>query len=144
MFCSLIVASKFHPTPLLLSLLEFVAPSRPFVVYCQYKEVNQVCYFSCYSSSLRLFACITYYLGFFKPLLECYAKLRERGGVINLKLSETWLRNYQVRIAVSNCQSCVNTGEQNTLKNVWFGLNETMCELVLSYLTAVGKYSEEL
>ncbi|KFV04506.1 tRNA (adenine(58)-N(1))-methyltransferase non-catalytic subunit TRM6, partial [Tauraco erythrolophus] len=34
----LIVASKFHPTPLVLSLLEFVAPSRPFVVYCQYKE----------------------------------------------------------------------------------------------------------
>ncbi|KAL2305779.1 hypothetical protein Nmel_003668 [Mimus melanotis] len=64
----LIVASKFHPTPLLLSLLDFVAPSRPFVVYCQYKE----------------------------PLLECYTKLRERGGVINLKLSETWLRNYQV------------------------------------------------
>ncbi|KAM4040253.1 tRNA (adenine(58)-N(1))-methyltransferase non-catalytic subunit TRM6 [Anomaloglossus baeobatrachus] len=64
----LIVASRFHPTPLLLTLLEFVAPSRPFVVYCQYKE----------------------------PLLECYTKLREKGGVINLKLSETWLRNYQV------------------------------------------------
>nr|BAE39347.1 unnamed protein product [Mus musculus] len=64
----LIVASHFHPTPLLLSLLDFVAPSRPFVVYCQYKE----------------------------PLLECYTKLRERGGVINLRLSETWLRNYQV------------------------------------------------
>ncbi|CAJ0963322.1 unnamed protein product [Ranitomeya imitator] len=64
----LIIASRFHPTPLLLTLLEFVAPSRPFVVYCQYKE----------------------------PLLECYTKLREKGGVINLKLSETWLRNYQV------------------------------------------------
>ncbi|XP_053140779.1 tRNA (adenine(58)-N(1))-methyltransferase non-catalytic subunit TRM6 isoform X2 [Hemicordylus capensis] len=64
----LIVASRFHPTPLLLSLLEFVAPSRPFVVYCQYKE----------------------------PLLECYTKLKEKGGVVNLKLSETWLRNYQV------------------------------------------------
>nr|XP_056712017.1 tRNA (adenine(58)-N(1))-methyltransferase non-catalytic subunit TRM6 [Euleptes europaea] len=64
----LIVASRFHPVPVLLSLLEFVAPSRPIVVYCQYKE----------------------------PLLECYTKLRERGGVINLKLSETWLRNYQV------------------------------------------------
>ncbi|XP_006894294.1 PREDICTED: tRNA (adenine(58)-N(1))-methyltransferase non-catalytic subunit TRM6 isoform X2 [Elephantulus edwardii] len=64
----LIVASRFHPIPLLLSLLDFVAPSRPFVVYCQYKE----------------------------PLLECYTKLRERGGVINLRLSETWLRNYQV------------------------------------------------
>ncbi|XP_053568154.1 tRNA (adenine(58)-N(1))-methyltransferase non-catalytic subunit TRM6 [Bombina bombina] len=64
----LIVASRFHPTPVVLSLLEFVAPSRPFVVYCQYKE----------------------------PLLECYTKLREKGAVINLKLSETWLRNYQV------------------------------------------------
>ncbi|XP_075420094.1 tRNA (adenine(58)-N(1))-methyltransferase non-catalytic subunit TRM6 isoform X2 [Tenrec ecaudatus] len=64
----LIVASRFHPIPLLMSLLDFVAPSRPFVVYCQYKE----------------------------PLLECYTKLRERGGVINLRLSETWLRNYQV------------------------------------------------
>uniref|UniRef100_A0A8C5N2W5 tRNA (adenine(58)-N(1))-methyltransferase non-catalytic subunit TRM6 n=1 Tax=Leptobrachium leishanense TaxID=445787 RepID=A0A8C5N2W5_9ANUR len=64
----LIVASRFHPTPVVLSLLEFVSPSRPFVVYCQYRE----------------------------PLLECYTKLRERGGVVNLKLSETWLRDYQV------------------------------------------------
>ncbi|XP_043835929.1 tRNA (adenine(58)-N(1))-methyltransferase non-catalytic subunit TRM6 isoform X2 [Dromiciops gliroides] len=64
----LIIASRFHPTPLALSLLEFVAPSRPFVIYCHYKE----------------------------PLVECYTKLRERGGVINLRLSETWLRNYQV------------------------------------------------
>ncbi|KAG8430835.1 hypothetical protein GDO86_019916 [Hymenochirus boettgeri] len=64
----LMIASRFHPTPVLLSLLEFIAPSRPFVVYCQYKE----------------------------PLLECFTKLRERGGVVNLKLSETWLRNYQV------------------------------------------------
>ncbi|MEE6474369.1 hypothetical protein FKM82_010359 [Ascaphus truei] len=64
----LIIASRFHPTPLLLALLEFVAPARPFVVYCQYKE----------------------------PLLESYTKLREKGGVVNLKLSETWMRNYQV------------------------------------------------
>ncbi|XP_063774670.1 tRNA (adenine(58)-N(1))-methyltransferase non-catalytic subunit TRM6 isoform X2 [Pseudophryne corroboree] len=64
----LIIASRFYPTPLLLTLLEFIAPSRPFVVYCQYKE----------------------------PLLDCYTKLREKGGVINLQFSETWLRNYQV------------------------------------------------
>ncbi|NP_001090141.1 tRNA methyltransferase 6 L homeolog [Xenopus laevis] len=64
----LIVASRFLPTPLMLSLLEFLAPSRPFVVYCQYRE----------------------------PLIECYTKLREKGGVVNLKLTETWLRNYQV------------------------------------------------
>ncbi|XP_053417963.1 tRNA (adenine(58)-N(1))-methyltransferase non-catalytic subunit TRM6-like [Nycticebus coucang] len=64
----LIVASHFHPTPLLLSMLDFVVPSRSLVVYCQYKE----------------------------PLLECYMKLQERGEVINLWLSEIWLRNYQV------------------------------------------------
>ncbi|XP_030052166.1 tRNA (adenine(58)-N(1))-methyltransferase non-catalytic subunit TRM6 isoform X2 [Microcaecilia unicolor] len=64
----LIIASRFHPAPLLLSLLEFVAPSRPFVIYCQYKE----------------------------PLLDCYTKLREVGGAVSLRLSETWLRNYQV------------------------------------------------
>ncbi|XP_069788524.1 tRNA (adenine(58)-N(1))-methyltransferase non-catalytic subunit TRM6 [Narcine bancroftii] len=64
----LIIASRLYPSPLLLSLLEFVAPSRPFVVYSQYKE----------------------------PLLTCYAELRERGGVVNLRLSETWLRGYQV------------------------------------------------
>lgn len=111
-FCSLIVASKFHPTPLLLSLLEFVAPSRPFVVYCQYKEVNQ-----------EVTSAVTVQAGaillgnpslfFSQPLLECYTKLRERGGVINLKLSETWLRNYQVRMAVQGCQSHGNAGEQN-------------------------------
>ncbi|KAL4630528.1 tRNA (adenine(58)-N(1))-methyltransferase non-catalytic subunit TRM6, partial [Arapaima gigas] len=64
----LVIASRFHPCPVLLTLLKFVAPSRPFVVYCQYRE----------------------------PLIECYSKLREQGGTINLRLSETWLRLYQV------------------------------------------------
>ncbi|XP_043912373.1 tRNA (adenine(58)-N(1))-methyltransferase non-catalytic subunit TRM6 [Protopterus annectens] len=64
----LIIACRFHPCQLLLSLVEFLAPSRPFVVYCLYKE----------------------------PLLECYTMLRERGGVVSLRVSETWLRHYQV------------------------------------------------
>ncbi|XP_036406189.1 tRNA (adenine(58)-N(1))-methyltransferase non-catalytic subunit TRM6 [Megalops cyprinoides] len=64
----LVIASRLHPCPVLLGLLKFVAPSRPFVVFCQYRE----------------------------PLIECYTKLREQGGAINLRLSETWLRHYQV------------------------------------------------
>ncbi|MCJ8743728.1 hypothetical protein PDJAM_G00097570 [Pangasius djambal] len=64
----LVIASRFHPCPVLLGLLRFVAPSRPFVVYCQYRE----------------------------PLIECYTKLREQGGAINLKLTDSWLRHYQV------------------------------------------------
>ncbi|XP_053345412.1 tRNA (adenine(58)-N(1))-methyltransferase non-catalytic subunit TRM6 [Clarias gariepinus] len=64
----LVIASRFHPCPVLLGLLRFVAPSRPFVVYCQYRE----------------------------PLIECYTKLREQGGAISLKLTDSWLRHYQV------------------------------------------------
>ncbi|XP_066533546.1 tRNA (adenine(58)-N(1))-methyltransferase non-catalytic subunit TRM6 [Hoplias malabaricus] len=64
----LVIASRFHPCPVLLGLLKFVAPSRPFVVYCQYRE----------------------------PLIECYTKLREQGGAISLRLTDSWLRHYQV------------------------------------------------
>ncbi|XP_055042502.2 tRNA (adenine(58)-N(1))-methyltransferase non-catalytic subunit TRM6 [Misgurnus anguillicaudatus] len=64
----LVIASRFHPCPVLMRLLKFVAPSRPFIVYCQYRE----------------------------PLIECYTKLREQGGAINLRLTDSWLRHYQV------------------------------------------------
>ncbi|KTG04227.1 hypothetical protein cypCar_00020232 [Cyprinus carpio] len=64
----LVIASRFHPCPVLMGLLKFIAPSRPFVVYCQYRE----------------------------PLIECYTKLREQGGAISLRLTDSWLRHYQV------------------------------------------------
>ncbi|XP_068198370.1 tRNA (adenine(58)-N(1))-methyltransferase non-catalytic subunit TRM6 [Antennarius striatus] len=64
----LVIASRFLPCPVLMGLLKFLSPSRPFVVYCQYKE----------------------------PLIECYTKLKERGGTVSLRLTDTWLRHYQV------------------------------------------------
>ncbi|KAK7906792.1 hypothetical protein WMY93_015404 [Mugilogobius chulae] len=64
----LVIASRFHPCPVLMGLLPLLAPSRPFVVYSQYKE----------------------------PLVECYTKLKEQGGTVNLQLTNTWLRHYQV------------------------------------------------
>ncbi|KAM6915244.1 tRNA (adenine(58)-N(1))-methyltransferase non-catalytic subunit TRM6 [Xenentodon cancila] len=64
----LVIASRFHPCPVLLRLIEFLSPSRPFVVYSQYLE----------------------------PLIECYTKLKERGGTVNLRITDTWLRKYQV------------------------------------------------
>ncbi|KAM8725662.1 tRNA (adenine(58)-N(1))-methyltransferase non-catalytic subunit TRM6 [Acanthopagrus schlegelii] len=64
----LVIASRFHPCPVLMGLLPFLAPSRPFVVYSQYKE----------------------------PLIECYNKLKEHGGAVSLRLTDTWLRHYQV------------------------------------------------
>lgn len=64
----LVIASRFHPCPVLMGLLKFLSPSRPFVVYSQYKE----------------------------PLIECYTKLKEQGGTVSLRLTDTWLRHYQV------------------------------------------------
>ncbi|XP_077366529.1 tRNA (adenine(58)-N(1))-methyltransferase non-catalytic subunit TRM6 [Festucalex cinctus] len=64
----LVIASRFHPCSVLMCLLRFLSPSRPFVVYSQYKE----------------------------PLIECFTKLKEQGGTVNLRLTDTWLRHYQV------------------------------------------------
>ncbi|XP_076016336.1 tRNA (adenine(58)-N(1))-methyltransferase non-catalytic subunit TRM6 [Genypterus blacodes] len=64
----LVIAGRFHPAPVLLGLIKFLAPSRPFVVYSQYKEA----------------------------LIECYTKLRDQGGTVSLRLTDTWLRRYQV------------------------------------------------
>ncbi|XP_078734897.1 tRNA (adenine(58)-N(1))-methyltransferase non-catalytic subunit TRM6-like isoform X2 [Lampetra fluviatilis] len=63
----LIIACKFQPWPILEGLLDFVSPSRPFVVFCQHRE----------------------------PLLECYTNLKERGSTVSLHLTESWLRFYQ-------------------------------------------------
>ncbi|CAH3150084.1 unnamed protein product [Porites lobata] len=76
----LVVASRFQPSPLVMSLLPRLAPSRPFVVYCQYKE----------------------------PLMECYVNLRERGTAINIHLTETWWRHYQVLPARTHPEIAMN------------------------------------
>lgn len=64
----IIVASKFYPTSLVLNLIRYLAPSRQLVVYSQYKE----------------------------PLMECYAQLREVGGLVNFRVMESWCREFQV------------------------------------------------
>ncbi|XP_066920374.1 tRNA (adenine(58)-N(1))-methyltransferase non-catalytic subunit TRM6-like [Clytia hemisphaerica] len=67
-FDSLIIASKYHPKAILLSLLEYLQDSRPFVVYCQYQE----------------------------PLMECYVTLKDMKVAVNVDITETWHRNVQV------------------------------------------------
>ena len=67
-FDSLIVASKYHPKKVLLSLFEYLSDSCPFVVYCQYQE----------------------------PLMECYVTLKDMKAAVNVELTETWCRNVQV------------------------------------------------
>ncbi len=59
---------KQHPTNLLLSLMKYLAPSRPFVIYSPYKE----------------------------PLMDTYMAVKDTGKAVMVMLTESWLRNYQV------------------------------------------------
>ncbi|XP_064383975.1 tRNA (adenine(58)-N(1))-methyltransferase non-catalytic subunit TRM6-like isoform X2 [Halichondria panicea] len=64
----LVIASRFHPEPVLMSLVHLLAPSRPIVVYYHILE----------------------------PLIQCYKNLKESGLAFNIQISESWMRHYQV------------------------------------------------
>ncbi len=64
----LVIACRQHPTAILLSLLHYLAPSRPWAVFSPYKE----------------------------PLLDAYMKVKETGRNVAVTLSESWLRRHQV------------------------------------------------
>ena len=65
---SLILACKYDPTPTLLTLLPFLASSSPFVIYNEFLE----------------------------PLVECFDKIQSMNLAINLRLTDTWQREYQM------------------------------------------------
>lgn len=65
---SVIVAARYDPTATLLALWPHLAPSAPFVVFCEFVE----------------------------PLTECFRELQTQELAINLRLSDTWMREYQV------------------------------------------------
>jgi tRNA (adenine-N(1)-)-methyltransferase non-catalytic subunit len=65
---SVIIVARYDPTSTLLGLLKYLAPSCPFVVYCEFLE----------------------------PLTECFRELQRQCLAINLRLSDTWMREYQM------------------------------------------------
>ncbi|XP_058816542.1 tRNA (adenine(58)-N(1))-methyltransferase non-catalytic subunit TRM6 [Topomyia yanbarensis] len=67
-FDSLIVVAKEHPSNIIKSLLPFVKPSRPVVVFGTVKEI----------------------------LLECYMELKASANVTFLRLTSNWMRQYQI------------------------------------------------
>ncbi len=66
-YCSLIIAGKFHPLPILRECLPLLGPSSPFVVYSEFME----------------------------PLAECYLYAQARGDCLRLRLDDIWLREFQ-------------------------------------------------
>lgn len=65
---SVIIASKYDPTATVLGLLPYLAPSCPFVIYNEFIE----------------------------PLVECFREIQKQSLAINLRLSDTWMREYQI------------------------------------------------
>jgi tRNA (adenine58-N1)-methyltransferase non-catalytic subunit len=67
---SLILMTKYDPTQTLLQLFPYLAPSSPYVIYCEYIE----------------------------PLTECFKQIQTNPALlsINLRLSDTWMREYQI------------------------------------------------
>lgn len=63
----LVIAGRSDPKNISLALLEYLKPGHPFVIFSPHKE----------------------------PLIDSYMSIKNVGGS-NLKLSETWLRQYQV------------------------------------------------
>jgi tRNA (adenine-N(1)-)-methyltransferase non-catalytic subunit len=65
---SVIIVARYDPTATLLELLPHLSPSCPFVVFCEFIE----------------------------PLTECFREIQRLGLAINIRLSDTWMREYQV------------------------------------------------
>lgn len=63
-----IIATKCDPTATLMAMLPYLASSSPFVVFSEFIE----------------------------PLTECFRELQKKSLAINLRLSDTWTREYQV------------------------------------------------
>lgn len=64
----LVIVCREHPQSILNALLPYVAPSRNFVIYSQVRE----------------------------PLQDLLVELAQQSNLINLRLTDTWLRNYQI------------------------------------------------
>lgn len=64
----LVIACKEFPLNILTELLQYLSPSRPFVIYSLYQEA----------------------------LVNLYLVLKKRHDIIYLRIMETWLRPYQV------------------------------------------------
>ncbi len=65
---SLILACEYDPTHTLLTLLPYLEASCPFVVFYEYME----------------------------PLIECFRVIQEKKLAINLRITDTWMREYQI------------------------------------------------
>jgi hypothetical protein len=86
---SLVIATGFHPLPLLKLSLPLLRPSSPLVIYSEFRE----------------------------PLVECFVYLQHRSLAVKLQLVDPWMREFQVlaerchpQMSVNMTAGCILTG----------------------------------
>lgn len=92
---SLIIASKYHPLPVLKECLPLLGPNSPFVIYSEYME----------------------------PLTECYLYAQNRGDCLRMRLCDTWLREYQTLPGRVHPQMFMPVSGGYLLTGVYVGLS---------------------
>lgn len=135
---SLLIASKYDPTETLLHLLPYLAASCPFVIFYEYMEPlagkqMKICYLTLSATEPFFFFhffTFPHVSFFFFSFVDCFRELQKQNLAINLRLSDTWLREYQIlpgrthpNMNMSQCggyllsgiKLCPLTGQKNDL-----------------------------
>jgi hypothetical protein len=92
--CSLIIAVKFQPLPILQQCLNLLYPSSHFVVFSEFME----------------------------PLIECYLYLYENSLAVRLVLSDTWMREFQTLPGRVHPEMFMSTSGGFLLTGVYVGM----------------------
>jgi tRNA (adenine-N(1)-)-methyltransferase non-catalytic subunit len=100
----LVIVAREHPANILTALLPYVAPSRPFIVFCPCRE----------------------------PLLELYMQLKGKNDTVGLRVTETWLRFHQVLPSRTHPDILMNGGGGYLLTGIVVEGGNSTQELSLS------------
>lgn len=93
-FHRLIIACRYHPLPILKEAIVLLAPSSPFVVYCEYME----------------------------PLVECFTYLHQESLAVRLHITDTWMREFQTLPGRVHPEMHMTTSAGFVLTGIYVGL----------------------
>ena len=97
---SLVMACRYDILPILKKALHLLAPSSPFVLYCEYAE----------------------------PLTECYLFLVQNSLALRMIISDTWMRDFQTLPGRVHPQMYMSTTSGYILSGVYAGGVESIEE----------------
>jgi len=98
----LIIACRYHPLPILKEAIVLLAPSSPFVVYCEYME----------------------------PLVECFTYLHQEALAMRLHITDTWMREFQTLPGRVHPEMHMTTSAGFILSGIYVGIIPSLVQLL--------------